>query len=265
MYIQITNLNQSIKTDTLMAIKSIDEVISTLENIIKKSQTNNDPLGYFAALYLKVTKKVKEGIDNNFFDDNKRMEKLDIIFASRYLDAYFAWQEKEKVTSSWEIAFEYSTHYWPIVLEHLLLGMNAHISLDLGIAAAQVSEGKNIDDLQNDFNKINEILSSLVDEVENELAEIWPTFKLILKWTKMVDNYLVDFSMKLARDGAWSFAKKIADHPESELESLIEERDQKVANNSRIVTNPGFIVTLIFGVIRIGERGTVAEKIEEMK
>ena len=74
-------------------INSIDEVIEILGKIITASENNNDPLGYFAALYQKVTIKVKEGIENNFFDDGPRMEKLDVVFANRYIDAYYSYQE----------------------------------------------------------------------------------------------------------------------------------------------------------------------------
>ncbi|MBL4643563.1 MAG: hypothetical protein JKY44_08235, partial [Flavobacteriaceae bacterium] len=150
------------KIQTVASIQNIDAVIKILEDIIKQSKINNDPLGYFAALYKKVTLKVKEGIANNIFDDGPRMEKLDVIFASRYLDAYATYQKNEPVTESWEKAFKMSKKYWPIVLQHLLIGMNAHINLDLGIAAAEVMKGKNINDLKGDFDKINKILSSLV-------------------------------------------------------------------------------------------------------
>ncbi|WP_298313170.1 DUF5995 family protein [uncultured Aquimarina sp.] len=245
-------------------IRTIDEVITSLDDIILKSQTDNDPLGYFAALYRRVTLKVKEGIENDFFDDGPRMEKLDVIFASRYLDAYFDYQEDKRITNSWKIAFEVSKDYWPIVLQHLLVGINAHINLDLGIAAAEVSRGKNIQDLKGDFDKINRILSSLVIEVENDLANIWPTLKKILKLTSKVDNFLVDFSMELARDGAWKFAKELAAIPNEQLEVLIEQRDQKVAEKASIITNPGFIAGIILGIIRISERGSVSEKILEL-
>ncbi|WP_299245464.1 DUF5995 family protein [uncultured Aquimarina sp.] len=245
-------------------IRTIDDVIVSLDNIILKSQTNNDPLGYFAALYRRVTLKVKEGIENNFFDDGPRMEKLDVIFASRYLDAYFDYQENKPVTDSWEIAFNISKDYWPIVLQHLLVGINAHINLDLGIAAAEVSRGKNIEDLKGDFDKINEILSSLVTEVESDLANIWPTLKKILKFTNKVDNFLVDFSMELARDGAWKFSKEVAATPNDELKVIIEQRDQKVAQKVSIITNPGFIARIVLGIIRISERGAVSAKIQEL-
>jgi hypothetical protein len=249
----------------LKPIHTIDEVIELLEGIIEQTKINNDPLGYFAALYKKVTEKVKEGIADNFFDDGPRMERLDIIFASRYLDAYFAYQKSQSVTESWEKAFKLSKKYWPIVLQHLLIGMNAHINLDLGIAAAEVMKGKDINDLKDDFDKINTILSSLVMEVQNDLAEIWPTLKKILKWTGKVDDFLVDFSMEIARDGAWKFAVEVAGTPENKIPSVIELRDQKVAKIATIVSNPGWIVNMIFGIVRLGEKGTVSQKITDME
>lgn len=247
-----------------LQINSIDQVIKLLDEIISESEKNNNPLGYFAALYRNVTIKVKEGIQNNFFDDGPRMEKLDIVFALRYLEAYYAWQKKEAVTRSWQKAFELSTDFWPIVLQHLLIGMNAHINLDLGIAAAEVSENKNINDLETDFNKINEILSSLVNEVQNDLADMWPTLRKILQKTKKADDFLTDFSMKLARDGAWKFALTIAGTPETRIEKIIEERDLKIAEKARIITHPGFVAEMVFKIIRLGERGNIKQRIRQL-
>ena len=249
----------------LSEIQTIDQVIVVLEDIITESENSNDPLGYFAVLYQKVTIKVKEGITNNFFDDNMRMERLDVIFAKRYLEAWLQYKNQQPVTRSWEKAFAISTDYWPIVLQHLLMGMNAHINLDLGIAAAEISQGKNINDLKSDFNKINEILSALVHEVENDLSVVWPALKFILKWTGEIDDYLVDFSMKLARDGAWKFAKSLSGLKPNELKLQIHQRDQKVTDKVHIITQPGMLASIALRIIRITERGTVSGKIGKLK
>ncbi|MFD2567305.1 DUF5995 family protein [Pseudotenacibaculum haliotis] len=246
-------------------IHTIEEVIAALDEIIEVSQVNNDPLGYFAALYRKVTIKVKEGIAEGFFDNGPRMERLDVIFASRYIDAYHAYQKSKPVTLSWMKAFELSKKFWPIVLQHLLIGMNAHINLDLGIAAAEVMKGKDIQKLKGDFDKINEILSSLVHQVETDLSEIWPTLRKILKWTGKVDDFLINFSMEIARDGAWDFAVQLSNTPENDQAALIHSRDESVAKIGNLITNPGFIAGTIFKIIRLGERGTVAQKIEDLK
>lgn len=249
----------------LKHIKTIDEIIVLLERIILDSERNNEPMGYFAALYQKVTFKVKEGIASGFFDDGPRMEQLDVAFAKRYLEAYYAYRLDEMTTTSWKATFDLTSSYWPIVLQHLLMGMNAHINLDLGVAAAEISQGKNLTDLQNDFNKINEILSGLVHEVEGDLSAIWPALKYILKWTGKIDDFLVDFSMKLARDGAWKFATQLALAPESEFESLIAERDMKVANKVSLILKPGMIAIFALRMIRITERGSISEKIQKLK
>lgn len=247
------------------AIQTIDEVIEALDGIIKQSEQQNDTAGYFAALYRRVTVCVKQGILNQEFEDGARMEKLDVIFANRYLDAYFAWKQGLPVTASWQKAFDITNDYWPIVLQHLLIGMNAHINLDLGIAAAAVSVSNSIYALQNDFNKINSILSSLVEEVQNELAEIWPALKWILQRTNKVDDFMVDFSMQLSREGAWQFACSIAGKPSTELDAIIEARDIKVAEKSRIITHDGFWASLLLGLIRLGERGTIQQKIQKLR
>lgn len=247
-----------------LSAKTIDEVILALNKIIAESEQNNDPAGYFAALYRKVTVRVKDEIASGFFDDGARMEQLDVVFANRYLDALSAFRNNLPVTLSWQKAFDLYARKRPIVLQHLLMGMNAHINLDLGIAAAEVSKDTDINALHDDFNRINEILSLLVHEVEDDLSAVWPALKFILKHTGKVDDYLVDFSMKLARDGAWKFANQLAAVPDSDKDLAIALRDQKVATKTNLILKPGLIAKLVLGLIRITERGTIAEKIRKM-
>ena len=191
------------------------------------------------------------------------MEKLDVIFANRYIDAYYAWKNNGNITTSWDKAFKMSTGFWPVVLQHLLVGMNAHINLDLGIAAAEISKNGNINDLENDFRKINKILSSLVNDVQNDLAEMWPTLKKILQKTKKADDFLVDFSMELARDGAWDFALTLANSSEN-IEKMINSRDVKIAEKTGLISNPGFVANIIFKIIRLGEKGSIEQRIMKL-
>jgi len=240
---------------------TIDDVIDELGEIAQECERENSTMGYFASLYRKVTIKVKEQIANNFFEDGQRMEMLDIIFAERYIVAYHEWKNDKEVTRSWLKAFEKSDKDNLTVLQHLLLGMNAHINLDLGIAAAEISNNSTIDNLENDFRKINSILSSLIHDVQNDLSQIWPFLKRILQWTDNADDFLIGFSMELARDGAWDFAIKVVEHPKEEYETLVKERDLKVAKKASIVTSPGRIASLILRIVRWGEKGNVTDKI----
>ncbi|MDR7211926.1 DUF5995 family protein [Flavobacterium piscis] len=244
---------------------TIDEVIQLLDEIIEISKIEQSAIGLFTMLYREVTLKIKEGINNGSFQNGERMEKLDVIFANRYLKAYYQYKAKEKPSECWEFSFQQAETFWPIVVQHLLLGINAHVNLDLGIASAEVSTIENIEDLKSDFDQINAILSSLVEHVEKCLIKIWPTLTIILKLSGKIDNFFIDFSMKTARDGAWKFANEFVAIPENQREACTQERDEKIAKIARLVSNPGYFVSAVFKFIRLFEKGDVAQKIIDLK
>lgn len=248
-----------------MSASTIQEVIDSLEQIIKTSKETADPLGYFAALYQKVTITIKDKLGTNYFDDDARMEKLDVVFANRYLDAYSDYHEGKPISSSWEKAFEAAKEEKFIVLQHLLFGMNAHINLDLGIAAAEITNPETIDSLEPDFNKINVILGDLTNEVQEDLAKIWPKLHWILKFFGRTDDYIVSFGMNIAREGAWKFANEVVLLNGSERTSLISEKDHKVASYVQILKGKGWIERVFLKIIRRREIGTVKEKIEALE
>ena len=203
-----------------MPATTIQEVIDQLDRIIEASRSSESPLGYFAALYRRVTFEVQQKLGTGYFDDDVRMEKLDVVFANRYLSAYQDYQAGKIVTHSWKRAFDLSTQEELIVLQHLLLGMNAHINLDLGIAAAQVSTPDTIHYLQSDFNRINDILASLVTEVQERLVIIWPGLFRLLRFAQQVDDFMVDAGLQAFRDKAWELAVELATLPATGRRSL---------------------------------------------
>jgi hypothetical protein len=242
--------------------ETIDQVIDQLTEIIDWSRKTKSRLGYFATLYRKVTIKVKEGIEENFFDDGNRMERLDVIFANRYLAAVEAFRNNDQPTNCWISSFEVANQRWPIVLQHLLLGMNAHINLDLGIAAARTVPSSELQSLHNDFNKINEILTGLVGDVQNDLAQIWPILRIMNRYLGNIETAIINFSMSKARDNAWSVAERLAPLSESEQKDEIAKLDAEVTAFARVIRHPGIIGSGVSKLIRMGERGSVTKKID---
>lgn len=245
-----------------MKAKSIDEVISFLDEIIATAKKENSRLGYFPALYRKVTKRVKEGIVNGEFKNGARMEILDVNFANRYLEAYENQVNKSQTTKSWKSAFDQCVFWRPIVLQHLLFGMNAHISLDLGIAAAETMKGKNLYDIKEDFNKINDLLISMINEVQDDLAEVWPALKYLDKIAGRTDEKLSGFGMVLARGTAWKVAEEMWGTPDKNWNSKIDEIDGKVEKISSLLASPSWRLSIALLWIRIRERQSVSEVID---
>jgi hypothetical protein len=248
-----------------MPAKTIDKVIQQLDEIIDRSYWQKSRLGYFAALYRKVTVEVKKGIKSGVFEDGERMECFDVIFANRYFDALEQYQSNGVPMRSWQLAFESSKHLWPIVLQHLLLGMNAHINLDLGIAAAKTNPKDAIFDLKEDFNKINNILASLVDEVQRKLAYIWPILKLLDHIGGRTDETLINFSMERARDQAWNLALDLAPLEQSDQITKIVSMDKDIVMLARKILNPGLIASATARIIRLGERGSIPQIIDLLR
>jgi hypothetical protein len=210
-----------------MATTTINDVLAQLEGIIADSIKTNNRMGYFAALYYKVTASVKDGITKGQFADGARMEKFDVTFASRYLDALTAWNNKQPLSASWQVAFEATKSSSALVLQQLLLGMNAHINLDLGIAAAEVSGGQ-MDGVQADFDSINTIISALTYQVVNDIARMSPLLSLLGLHYNNQTSILIQFSIDNARDGAWCFAEELVKKQGADYTICTIQRDQTI-------------------------------------
>ena len=240
---------------------TIDEVIERLEGIIDWARENESRSGYFPALYLKVTRQVREGIKTDFFDDGPRMERLDVLFANRYLNAFYAHRDRQPVTNSWQVALEAAENRRLMILQHLLLGMNAHINFDLGIAAAEVATGANITGIMADFNRINGILRDLIDGVQKQIDNLSP-WMAALDWVGgRKDEQFADFSLSKARQDAWRFAKELAAADVEQRRYLIQLRDRIVAELARLVEGRRSIRPLIH-LIRCRESRQVGRNIE---
>src|SRR5271169_3383865 len=88
-----------------MAVNTIDDVIAALDAIIHRAWDEKSRIGYFPALYRRITRAVRDGVNQGQFTDGPLMERLDVVFATRYLDALSAYQSGSKPSRCWRQAF----------------------------------------------------------------------------------------------------------------------------------------------------------------
>ena len=69
--------------------KSIDEVLIQLDEIIDHSVKSENFIFAFAFVYRETTAEIKKAILKEVFEDNTRMEKLDVEFANLFIDAFY--------------------------------------------------------------------------------------------------------------------------------------------------------------------------------
>ncbi len=223
-----------------MTVSTIDEVIAALDAIIQRAWEEKRRTGYFAALYRRVTRAVRDGVSRGSFQNGPLMQKLDVVFASRYLDALAAYQAGAQSSRSWKLAFEACGDDSRLILQHLLAGMNAHINLDLGVASAQVSPGDQLPQLKTDFDQINDVLAGQVSAVEAEMAALSPLIKNLSTIGLSSETTLINFNIGLARKAAWFIAQRLANEPSFLHDVTIDGLDLSVSVGGRAILYPPF-------------------------
>lgn len=248
-----------------MAADPIDQVLKEMDAIVEWSIANQSRAGYFAALYRRVTRTVRERIGTGYFDDDQRMETLDVTFASRYLTAFKQWRSNDPAISEcWKVAFDAVADPDLILLQNLMAGMNAHIDYDLGIASAQVAGSmEGLRSLHGDFNKINALLACLVPTVFSEIGELSPLIHLVEDFGESEEENLVDEMMDVARDFAWLFANELVvlkDLPDLQKD-LMNLKDREVSWLGHGIVQPGGSMEKILHVVWLAESKDVDKNI----
>lgn len=233
-----------------MSIPSnIDEVLQTLNQIVRTSLDEDNYLGVFGYVYLRTTEEIKKRIDRGEFQDNQRMQHFDVVFANLYIQAFHDYREGSPVSESWLLSFD-NRHEKITLIQHLLLGMSAHINLDLAIATSRVMEGKPIDDIARDFRMVNDILADITDEVQERLGRVSPLL-FLLDWIgQRSDEKIADFSIRAAREFSWQAAKDLWATDVPLVSQSIEKIDRRVAEiGSRFILPRSKMLSWVLSII----------------
>lgn len=190
---------------------TIDGVIDNLQDIVDDSIRTRSRLGYFAALYKRMTMAIRDGMKTGKFQDNARIERLDVTFANRYLETRQQYFAGELHGQSWLQAYNATQFEKYTVLQQLLIGINPHIMIDLGVAAARTCPGDQLAGLEQDFNMVNAIILGLFPVIDAELDDLSP-------WERFVDHSFlgflkdkaIDLSIDEGRKSSWGFATSLA-------------------------------------------------------
>lgn len=219
---------------------TIEEVLGDLNRILETTLDENSPLGIFAFAFLHINTMIAEKIDLEEFEDNERMERFEVELARRYIDAFWCYHEGLPVSSPWKIAFKAAgdTEVKPIILQHLLLGMNAHINLDLGVTTARVAPGDQIHSFKNDFETVQRLLVGWVGEMKWRIYSVSPLVYLLDLFEDHNDGAIVNFSTKKACAFAWNLANILAYCGEMERRDLVRRVEGQIALIGSAVAHP---------------------------
>ncbi|TVQ03960.1 MAG: hypothetical protein EA359_07850 [Balneolaceae bacterium] len=188
---------------------SVDEVIKKLSAFEDLCLESGDLRGVFATAYLHITRSIEKGLGDSVFTDATWTRIYLIRFANLYREAVMN-DEKGNlnlVPKSWKISFSLAKEKEGLIIQHLLLGINAHINHDLAIALFDVSIDPERVQKYGDHNRINDVLAKATEQMKREVSVKYaPILKRLDKKTGYVSDEITNFSIPKARDHAWSFA-----------------------------------------------------------
>lgn len=245
--------------------KDIDEVLEGLADVVEKSRRGGERVGYFAALYRHVTLEIAKAVAEQRFDDNPRMDRFDAEFGTRYFTALQAWQEgrgRDAYPRTWRDTFDLTRSNDLAVVQHLLLGINAHINVDLAVAAAKTSPGTSIYQLKRDFDAVNDILTSVLDRIQRVLNEFSPAMRLLDLLGGRLDEELMSFSVRKARANAWDAAVVLANVPGDVERHTVRLLDTQARKLGRLVAANGGPLSL--GLLSGVQTRSVSEVVERL-
>ena len=208
-----------------------------------------DASGYFPAMYATVTERVAEGIVGNAFVNGSRMAEFACTFAGWYLRPRL---KEGPVPGCWEAAFDVARNPRLLIVQHLLLGINAHVNHDLPqVVVALADEAGDLQSIRSDFDHINAILAATSTSILRELGAV-------AGWVNLAatagGGRLFNFSLDEARSQAWGAAERLWPLDADGRRAYVAELDRLVCVLAYLITRPVFPLSLAVPALRCLEQ-----------
>jgi hypothetical protein len=174
----------------------------------------DDRRSVFLTVYVRVTEEVRRGVDAAAFEDPAWVESYLVTFADHYRRAFAAFErgDADAVPPPWRLSFERALADDALVVQHVLLGVNAHVNYDLALALHEVGIDPDREAKRADHRAINRVLGRLVDEEQALVAERYAAGVAdVDEALGRVDEALSLFTLREGRRNAWYGAVALTD------------------------------------------------------
>ncbi|CAM5305594.1 MULTISPECIES: DUF5995 family protein [Streptomyces] len=184
----------------------VDAVLSRMRALDARLP-ERDGVAVFNRVYLTVTEAVDRHIEAGRFPDARAAITLDVRFAERYLAAVETAEEARRPPACWRPLFQMRRHPGVRPLQFALAGINAHIGHDLALAVVDAcrSLGCEPTDLEDEFDRVGDLLISLEEHIREELMPGPDLFQIADPLTHLLGSW----SLERARDATWSAARAL--------------------------------------------------------
>ncbi|ANJ06486.1 DUF5995 family protein [Streptomyces sp. BPPL-273] len=188
------------------AVRTVDSVLTRMR-ALDAALPHRDGVAVFNRVYLAVTEAVDRHIEDGRFADPRAAIALDVRFAERFLDAVDAADRDRRPPACWRPVFQFRRHPGVRPLQFALAGINAHIGHDLALAVVDTCRTLGCEpvDLEDEFDRVGDLLVSLEERVRDELMP-GPD---LLQIADPLTHLLGSWSLDRAREATWTAARAL--------------------------------------------------------
>jgi hypothetical protein len=168
-----------------------------------------DRRAIFASVYTLTTLRMAESIDANSYTNTVWMKSYQTEFANHYRKAIhaYAMQQRSQVPNAWLTAFDAAASGQTLIIQDVLLGMNAHINYDLAFAIEKVGISPNTTSRYLDHTRVNTVLNEVGNEIVAALGSLYgPNYAAVDAAFGAADELFLAAGMATARQNAWNNA-----------------------------------------------------------
>jgi Family of unknown function (DUF5995) len=209
----------------------VADLVRRMEVQLAELEAARDPNRFFLGTYLRTTRTVAAEIEAGTFEDADWVARWDVVFADLYLDALAAHRrDPASAPPTWQKAMSAAADLPPEA--HVLLGMNAHINVDLPqslVAVIPADEWEDCDRLarrRRDHGRVDRLLADRVAAEDAELQRAGGRRTVLDRAVAPLNRSAARRMLKEARRSVWAntavlhaardegdacFARRIAD------------------------------------------------------
>lgn len=192
---------------------SLDDVVAGFGELERRLRTAGDRRCIFLTLYGVVSTEMRDRVARRAFRDTAWVHRYAVAFANLYREALESYDSgrRNAVPKAWRACFDATASGRTLVLQDMLLGVNAHVNNDLPLALDRVSIDPERDDRRRDHDAVNGVLASVTERATQRLAALYaPGLTNLDDCAGELDEILTLFSLETARDSAWESAVALA-------------------------------------------------------
>lgn len=209
-----------------------------MDQLIRDWEAAGDRRMIFLSCYRLMTRNMFHALSQAEFLDQAWVEELLNHFADYYFNALEAYElQNTNTPAAWQVAFDSAGKSDLSVLQHLLLGVNAHINYDLIFTTVDLLEhewvGLSSEESTRrrlDYDRVNDIIQQTIDEVQDTIIERGdPRLEMLDRFMGPLDEWLISRLIERWRSDVWENAVSLLNATDAgEREKMRQQREAEV-------------------------------------